>query len=386
MAQPDWTRGDLSHSLRLLMVDPLNLKSVRGELSGVVRSGSYELDYYSDTRMGASVTLVGDHGWDGTSAIRVVHEVSDWTGLLWDEVLGTFYVPADGLKWRWEGDARISELDLRSTLHGMETNVCPSTLTIGKGSTTFGVLRNVCKTISRPYRIDSDAKDSKYSKAVTYPPNTSYLSVCMDVCDRAGNRVDVARDGTVVFHGYTAPSKKSASWEEDAGVPGTLVVGPISGGDAGLAVPERVIVSATGKVQVRDGTYATSGTRSDGTKYKKGDPKYKEEDRTITAKAVQPSGHRSRHAVRGFCIDDFIQVSDMTPFTQAQADKLAARYLKEASELVESMSHGLMYRPLREGDVERLTHRGETRRWQVASASLDLSTFAWSLELKGGWK
>lgn len=76
----------------------------------------------------------------------------------------------------------------------------------------------------------------------------------------------------------------------------------------------------------------------------------------------------------------------MSPFTSAQATKLAERYLKEKSQLVETMHHGLRYRPLREGDIESLTWPGTTtRRWQVASASLDLSSWEWDLDLKGGW-
>lgn len=386
MAQPDWTRGDLSHNLRVIMVDPYNLKDVRGEVSYVERSGRYSLDYYADTRMGASLTLVGAHGWDGISAIRLVHEVSDYTGLLWEETLGTFYVTADGHKWEWVGDTRVDTLELKSTLYGMETNVTPNTFTIGKNAKALSVLKRVCKIISRPHRVDKGTRDAGYSKAVTYPPGTSYLSICMKVCDKAGDRVDVARDGTVVFHTYTPPSKKSPAWYDDTSVEGTLISAPFSGGDAKLAVPERVVVSATGKEKVRDGTYQRAGQRSDGTTYKKGDPKYKEVDKTITATAVQPSGHLSRHAVRGFCIDDFIQLSDMSPFTQSQADKLAKQYLKEASELVEEASCTMGFRPLREGDVFSLTHAGETRRWQIASADLDLNTFTWSLQLKGGWK
>lgn len=359
MAQPDWTRGDLSHSLRVLTVDPLNLSTVRGELSNVQAQGQLTLDYYSDTRMSATISTLGDDGWDGTSALRLVHEVSDYTGLLWTETLGTFYVPPDGLTWEWENEeTKANTYELVSTLYGVRANkVSTDSMAIGKGATALGVIRSAFSKIRRPYRIVGGAKDSTYSQAVAIDRSSDYLSIVMDACDKANDRLSVDANGIVTVEAYAAPSSKAASWQDDPRNPNTLVIGTISGGDAGLAVPERVTISST------------NGKDS------------------VIGAATQASGHRSSHDRRGFCLDTYITDATVSPFTNAQAKKLADRYLKEASAPVESLSHGLRYRPLREGDVEALTWPGTTtRRWQVASANLDLTSWTWELSMKGGWR
>lgn len=359
MAQPDWTRGDLSHNLRVLMVDPLNLSTIRGELSNVEVDGQLNLDYYSDTRMSATISTVGDDGWDGTAALRLVHEVHDYTGPLWTETLGTFYVPPDGLTWEWENEeTKRSQYSLVSTLYGLKTNkISTDSMTIGKGATALGVMRTAFSKTSRPYTILGGAKDSSYSQAVAIERSSDYLTVVMDACEKANDTLSVDANGKATVSAYVAPSSKAASWSDNPNNPNTLVIGPISGGDAGLAVPERVTVAAT------------NGKES------------------VIGKATQPAGHRSSHARRGFCIDDYITDATVSPFTNAQATKLAERYLKEQSQLVETLHHGLRYRPLREGDIEALTWPGTTtRRWQVASASLDFSTWTWELDLKGGWR
>ena len=52
----DWTRGGIDHDLRVVLVDPRNLTTIRGELEGIDPSGSLMLDYYSDIRMKANIS------------------------------------------------------------------------------------------------------------------------------------------------------------------------------------------------------------------------------------------------------------------------------------------------------------------------------------------
>lgn len=356
MAQPDWTRGDLSHRLTVQMVDPLNLTAVRGELAGVVRGGSYDLAYYSDTRMGAKLSTFtpdGPDNYDGTAALRLVHTVYDYTGDIWQETLGTFYVTAR--TWNVREGGYSTDYTLAGTLHGLETNVTPRAYTVSKGARALDVIKRIMQTTSRPYYAEGGARNTTFSGPVVYDAGTSYLSMLLDICDRSRNRLSVVRDGRAVITPYTAPSQKAASFSTVAGEPDGLFIGPFSTGDAGLELPERVIVSA------------------------------QKDNKTITGTAIAKSGTRQRHNRRGFGIDDFRSVSNLSPFTQKQADTLAARYLATADTEERTADHNLRYRPLREGDIELLTVAGATKRWHIKNASLDLSSWVWKLSLRGGW-
>ena len=356
MAQPDWTRGDLGHRLTVLMIDPLNLTTERGELEGVVRGGSYDLAYYSDTRMGAKVSTFtpdGPDNWDGTAALRLVHTVFDYTGDLWSETLGTFYVT--GRDWDVREGGYVTNYVLSGTMHGLETNVTPHAYTIAKGARALDVIKRVMTITSRPYYAEGGARNYTFSGPVVYDAGTSYLSILFDVCNRSNNRISVVRDGRIVISPYVAPSQKAATFETVAGDPHGMFIGPFSTGDAGLDLPERAIVSAT------------------------------KDNRTITGTAIAKSGTRMRHSRRGYGIDDFRSLSNMTPFTQRQADALAARYLASDDTEERTADHALRYRPLREGDIELLTVAGATKRWHVKNASLDLASWTWKLSLRGGW-
>lgn len=351
MAQPDWTRGDLSHRMYVQLVDPLDLTSVRGELKNVVRAGQCDYAYYSDTRTGARISTFGEDGWDGSAAMRIRHIVSDYTGDLWEETLGTYYVTA--CSWS-EDNGRETDYTLSGTLHGLETNVTPRAYTVNKGAKALDVVRNIMRITSRPFYIEGGARNYTFSRATVYEAGKSYLSILFDVVNRANDRMSVVRDGRVVISPYTAPSQTSPTFEVDADGARSMFIGPFTSGDAGLDIPERAIVSA------------------------------QNDKRTITGIAVAASGTRQRHSRRGYCIDDFRTVSNMSPFTQRQADALAAQYLSRDVEN-RTASHGLRYRPLREGDIELLTIGGVAKRWHIQNATLNLQDWTWSLDVRGGW-
>lgn len=344
----DWSRGDLGHRLTVYQVDPLNLTDVRGELSEVT-GGSLDLDYYGDTRQGAQVNA-HDHNWDGSAALRIVHTVYDYTGDLFTETLFTGYVT------QTDTDGTETTFTLNSTLHGLETNVTPGRASISKSSKALAVMRSMFTTVSRPFYYAANVRDYLFGSAVVYDAGTSYLSMLYDVCNTSQNRLTVDGNGFAVVEPYTPPSQKTANWSEDTEDPRSMVVGRVTYSDNSLETPERVIVSA-----------------SDG-------------ENTITVTAVAPAGTYTRHSVRGYCVDAFYQVSDLSPFTRAAAQSLANRYLNQGLVIDRKASHQMMYRPLREGDIELLTDAGETLRWQVASATLDFNSWIWSLELRGGWQ
>lgn len=360
MAEPDWTRRDIDHRVRVELVDPLNLTTVRGELRGVQPAGRVTLGYYTDNRTTASIRTtnpVGEgDGWDGLAAMRIRHVVSDYTGDIWEEVLGTWYVT--DARWSDADGARTWEYTLKGTPYGLATNVTPRAYTLAKGKRALDAMKAIFKTTSRPYRIYGGARDWAPSSALAYDAGKSYLSILFDLCNRSQNRLGVDPDGFVTIRPYTAPSQTAPSYSVAAsgdGADGMFVAGSLTGAPAWLGLPERVIVSA------------------------------KQGNSVITGTAVAPSGTVQRHSRRGYCVDDFRSVTNLSPFTQRQADALASRYLVSADTEERECGHEMRYRPLHDGVVELLTTPDGTRRWHVKTADLDLSTWVWDLSLRGGW-
>ena len=347
MPQPDWSRGDLVHRMEVRQVDPLNLKTVRGSLEEPV-GGELDLDYYGDTRMAATVEEFG-YTWDGSSALRIVHIVSDWTGDLFTETLFTGYVT------RVNRRGNMTSYELASTLHGLETNVTPGAFSISKSSKALDVVKHIFKIVSRPYSIDATATDHLFSGDVVYEAGSTYLSILFDLMDRSGNRISTDANGITTVKRYTRPSKATPDWDESTDDARTLIIGAPEYSDGSMEAPERTIVHA------------------------------EQDGQAITVVSLAPEGTFTRHSVRGYCIDDYHDESDLSPFTRETAQKLCDTYLANALEPDREMYHGMMYRPLREGMVERLADGGTTRRWQVADAVLDLAAWTWEINFKGGW-
>lgn len=349
----DWTRGDLRHGLTVLQVDPTDLATVRGELRGAT-GGKLDLQYYGDTRMGAKLETTGAHGWDGSSALRLVHTVSDFTGMLLVETLFTGFVT--DASWEGEGDARSVSWTLKSCLHAAESAVTALPFGVAADGKALGVFAQVCSTLVRPCRIDQSAHEYVFSTNKVYEAGSTYISILFDLCDRSNNRLGVDADGTVTISGYVPPASRGADFDASELGGRGAVIGPVSGDAIGLDAPSRVIVRA------EDG------------------------DSSVTGEASVAAGAPSSAGVRGFSVDRFESVSDLSPFTVDAARALAQQYLENDLSDVPAIKHGLMYRPLREGAIERLTMAdGSSARWMVSGASLDLAKWTWELDLKGGW-
>lgn len=352
----DWSRGDLTHGLTVLQVDPTDLATVRNELHGVT-GGKLELSYYGDTRMSAQLECVGAHGWDGTSALRLVHEVSDWTGPLLRETLFTGYVT--DAPWGGSGDGLTTTFSLASTLVAWDGEgrgaVAATGLTVPSGAKALAAIRSIATDTARPIRVRGDATDYMFTGACVYEAGRSWLSIAMDLADKAGDRVTVDADGFVAIERYVEPSGRVPDWDVDPEDPRGLLAGEPSGGTDALSHPARVIV------------------RSDSG------------DESVTGIASVPDGDPASRGVRGYAPDRFEMVSDLTPFTAAAATEKARQLLQSSSVEERTLRHGLLYRPLREGMVERWLDGGAGTRWQVSSAQLDFDTWTWQLDLKGGW-
>ena len=349
----DWHRGDLRHGVTALLVDPHNLTDVRGELANVT-GGKLDLSFYGDTRMGAELTTKGDHGWDGSAAVQIIHNVSDYTGTLLTEALFTGFVTE--APWESEDDSLSVTWSLSGALHAFEAATADQGWSIAKGDKALDHIRSICSRLHRPYVIASSALQYVYGANKVYEAGTSFLSILSDICSTSRNRLSVDALGRLTIGRYVAPSSRGIDFYADEREPRGMVIGPVKGDTGRLTTPSRVIVRAD------------NGTS------------------TVTGTASVANGSKESEGVRGYRVDRFEAVSDLSPFTREAAQKLANRLLDESISELPSIQHGLTYRPLREGQIEHLTRKdGTSARWMISNASLDLTTWKWELDLKGGW-
>lgn len=349
MEAPDWTKANLTHSFYIEMVDPLTLSDSRGLLGNVENDGTLTLKYYGDTRAGLTVTTIAPEGesdgWDGTAALRLVHEVNGWS-----ETLFTGFVT--GRDWEDESGIRTWSYELKSTLYGLESETAAKAYTVGKNAMAKSVLANIFKGASRLYEIGSDALDYRFGSATVYDSNKSLLSISFDVSDKANDRITVAGTGVIEVHKYTAPAKKTPDFILDTSDPRAVTLPPVSGTTDLFDLPGRVVVTA------------------------------KKDDKEVFGTATVGSLSDLSMGRRGYLLDSYHSETDMTPHSQAQAEKLAKQYLEAETALTEELELSIMYRPLKEGQIIRLAHRGETANYLISTAALDLETWIWKLSLK----
>ena len=351
MKTPDWGYAGLVHDMRVELVDPFNLETYRGELQGVQTSGRLSLNYYGDTRSGLTIStsvMDGDHdGWDGTAAMRLIHSVGDW-----EEELFTGYVT--DREWSDENGIRTTSYTLSSCLYGLSVDYVGYPWTVGENAMGLDVIAYIFKKCrNRPNSIKADALNYRFGSATVYEANKTWLSVLFDVSDRSGDRVDVDAHGYVTVDKYVSPSERTPFAEFDTADKRSVTVGPLTWSDNRSEIPSRVIVHA------KDG------------------------DTELTGWAYQPDTSQFTHPSRGYNLDSYHEQSDMEPFTQAQIDALAARYLNEESALVTNLDIEMMYLPVNTGWVIGITHEGEYGRYMISTAELDLNSWVWSLGLKG---
>lgn len=348
---PDWDSATLLHSMRVELVDPLNLETLRSGLSGLNPSGKLSLNYYGDTRAGltisTSVPIGESDGWDGTAAMRLVHSVAGW-----EETLFTGYVT--DAPWKDANGTRVTDYTLSSALYGLQADKVSWPYTVGANAMGLDAIEAIFEQCrNRPHRVLAGAKNYRFGSATVYEAGKTWLSVLLDIADRSGDRIDVDGRGYVTVAPYSPPSERTPVFVLDADDPMTTALDGISGSNDALSIPSRAVV------------HAKSG------------------DMELTGRASQPSSSPYSHARRGYNLDLYADQSDMEPFTQAQADFLAAQSLAQASALTESRDASMLYRPLSSGDVIAFRRSREESRYMVSTAELDLSTWIWSLGLKG---
>lgn len=298
----DWHARRGSDMLRVLMVSPADLTEVLGELTAA-QGSSVSQGYYTDTRCTASVSVTDWERYVPGAWLRLVHEVR---GSDYSRDLFTGFPTEDPSELR--GGRSTASVTLRSSIYAMSQHVYPYVLTAGAGATASAVLGRICDADSRPRRFLAGFADAAFTSTRTFDACSTISEMCFDVCDFAGDRMDVDGDGVVTFGRYLAPSERSSELLLDATAPDSLVVaGSLKRTCDRLSLPNAVAVS------------------------------WKDGDEEVTAEASLPPSHARSAARTGVTLTDYRELQDMAePHTVAHAQQLATAYLQaDAAESVE---------------------------------------------------
>lgn len=345
-----WDNPTLEHYFTVQMVDPNNLSTVRGELSGVEATGSLSLQYDSDTRASASITTAvkqgSSDGWDGTAALRIIHHV----GSNYKETLFTGFVTA--CPWSESNGKHEVSYTLSSTLYGMSTHRLVYAYTIAKKGSGVEALKKLFEYGYRKYTLNNGVLDYTYTSAQVYSGDKDFLEVAHDIADTCNDRIDVAPSGYVTLSKYVAPASRSPKYYFSIYDSDSPFYGDISGDDDKSEIPGRIVVSA------------------------------KDSDNELIAEAEVSSTSIYSPSRRGYKVDSYYSIDLDDDTTQAYVNSLAKQYLEASRTPTYTMDVNMLYRPLTAGDILRITKNSTTHNYLITTANLDLHYFTWSLELE----
>lgn len=348
-AEIDWKDASRVDAIHVMMVDPHNLDTIRGELSNVILDGcSITQGYNTDTRISGKVKVLDSNYIQG-SWLRINHEVP---AAGYKNELGTFVVtkPSDS----WDTGAHTTEYELQSTLWTMSKDLCPYHYSIGAGAFALDAFDRICQVTGHAFVHLAGANNTRYSDAKVYEMGGNYLSMLFDICDASNNRLDVDGHGRVTVEKYVNPREKTPAWELDCDDPQTLVLAE----------------SIT-----RDSSEADAAGRSIVT--------YSSNDVDIFASADATSSSPYSAAQRGYTLASLHQVSDMSPATKTRAQELADEYLKTDMQSTVEWKVSALYFPCRIGETLNFVIDGVRHFCLIKSIDpIDLSKMTLTLTLK----
>ena len=396
----DWADVTAEHELTFQMVSQTNFDDTWGELEGVDLAGSsIEAAYYTDERTSGTLSVVGE-GWTRGSFIRIIHKIPKYN---WTQTLGTYIVTDDGATW--QNGVWHYTLELHSTLKMLASDLLTTPWVIAKGASALTCLKDVLlgsgahsmRKILGNFDTAADAtvtadtslaEDKQATTAQIMKAGDSRLKCMFALASMSDNRLDVAPYGYITVAKRENPHAKVPKFRIDLADPrGVAVEGTLSRSGDWLSIPDTYAVQHTYSAEVKTNeTYKTSGTREDGTTYKKGDPKYEKQQMEVygSAKVAASSAHSVQH--RGYSIVKFESLPELVTKTSKAASEEAKKRLDaEQVELIE-WELETIFLPLWEGDVvELVVHDGiytGVRKCLVKNVEIALDTMHLSLTLK----
>lgn len=345
----DATRDDV---IRVLLVDPANLDTVRGELGGVIlRRCSLTFGYDTDNRVSGKVTAVDDGSWVEGSWLRIVHECP---GYGYRNELATL-VPSNVSHTLEDGHVEL-EFTLQSVLWTLSSDMRSSHLTIAAGAQTPDVFDRMIATAGRAGSRLPGCNSHRYDQAVTYEIGDSILSDLFDVCNAANNRLDVDGHGRVTM-GPNTGTNRTPDWRLDVDDARTIVL------EQGVTWEDQ------------PGSVASSSIVT----YKKDTQDEKTE---ITAVAELPNSKRYSAQRRGYVLAKVHSESDLTPATYDAALAKAKTYLQDEGRDTVKRTAKCMYFPVTEGQVVEMDDGLATTSNLVTEASVSFDDMTVDLTME----
>lgn len=330
----DVTRDD---DIRVLLVDPWSLDTVRGELGGVLLGKcSLTFGYDTDNRVSGKVVAVDDGSWVEGSWLRIVHRCD---GYGYSNELATL-APSSISHTLEDGHVEL-EFTLQSALWTLSADRLASHFVIGSGAQTQDVFDRIMSTSGRTGAKLPGYSSHRYGEAVTYEIGDTLLSDLFDLCDVAGDRLDVDGHGRITL-GPSLGTSRTPDWDVDADDPRSVVL------EQGVTWEDR------------PGDVASRSVVT-----------YKKDDTEITAYADLPNSARYSSQRRGWTRAEVHSENDLSPATYDTALAKAKEYLQEDGRDAVERTAKCMYFPVMEGDVLRLRDAAGTHDGLVTQVDVD---------------
>lgn len=342
----DWTIANRKDVITVQMVDPHSLDRVIGLLEGVYLPGTSVTEgYYTDTRVSAKVSTVGDDGYVSDAWLRIVHSVPDEG---YSEEL--FCGPVTDASSDDESGVTKTKYSLDSNLYTIKDDLLVNGFSIGRGGRLKMAVDQLLSMCGRERDL-SKMQDKVIQAPVMYERGDSALSDLFDMCDGT-NRVSVDGHGRVTVSKYTAPSAIGPILDIDPLDPRSVVVGSVSHSDSSRKTPGRVIYKSGSGDKERVGSYDA------------------------------PASAASSSARRGYMVAKMETASGTDDPSVSQLNAMARRSWQASQDAGREHEMTVIWQALHQGDVVRYRHDGEWVKCLVKSVESDLGAMRQRLTLK----
>lgn len=318
----DWTASGIVSEIEYEMVDPRDLDSAKGRLSGVL-SGSLTFGFYTDTKAIGTLT-VSDCDYEPGNLVRIYYTAS-LDGEYERVCLGTFFAGTSSAHYErgtWSG-----KIDLSSILTRYTDDLCETDTVLAKGRSAKGWFWSACRWTGSTGAILGDIADKAFPKAAVIEYGSAKLDVLNKIADILGGTIGVDPYGRVTLRKYLRPSDKPVSFRVESGDRSVTFSG-VDYEDGKSDVVNRCCV------------------------------KYAKEDGTaVYGLADLPSTSDYSFQRTGRRITRCYELDTMSPETADEASARAERHLASFGDGTASWSFSSFFLPYSAGDVIRFDYK-----------------------------
>lgn len=343
-----WQDPERVDEIHVLMVDPNNLDSVRGELVGIELSGcSVDFGYYTDNRVSGKVRCF-DGGYINYSWLRIVHECP---GYSYRNELATL-VPTQIAEKHARGSVE-TDFTLQSTLWSISNDALPSRWTIGKGAMSNDAFTRICDAVNKPRVLLPSVHNYRFTETVAYEIGDTFLSDLFDIANKANNRLDVDGHGRITLGPYVSPSQREPDWD--------------------ISDETGMIVSGGVDRTTKPGDFVSREIIT-----------YHNDKADMVGSADVSDDSPASAAKRGYRVakTESYNAEEKESVTVAKLQNIAQQNLMKASDYGGERSVTCLYFPAKAGDIIRLTTDGNQSKCLVKDVGVHLSDMTVDLTLK----